>query len=820
MGFWQDLQFAVRLLVKDKWFTLVATVALALGIGVNATVFTFVNAVLIRGLPFDDPERILALNSRDLARNRNIGVSYLDFKDWKGATQTFRSLAAYTGGTMNVSDEGRAPERFSGSFVSANAFSVIGQAPVLGRDFAPEDDRPGAAAVVLLGNSIWTNRYGRDPAILGRTIRVNDVPSVVIGVMPEGFRFPQNADLWQPLALVPGLERQKRDARGIDVYGRLAPDVPLEQARAEFLAIGQRLIKAYPDTNKDVLPQVLTFNERVNGGPIRVVFLSLMGAVAFVLLIACANVANLLLARSAHRSREIAVRVSVGATRWRIVRQLLMESVTLALISGVLGLALSVVGIRLFDAATQDVGKPYWIQFTMDGTVFAFLFGVCLATGVVFGLAPALHVSKTDVNEILNEGGRSGAAGVRVRRWTGALIVGELALTLVLLAGAGFMMRNFLNLYRMDLGIDTSRLVTMALALPERKYPSFEQRLTFYQRLQDRLQANTRIEAVTVTSNLPTQGGFPRRLAIDGRPLPGGQQPPLVTMVTVDPGYFDTIGLPVVRGRRFTSADGTPGHESAIINNQFARMHFPNENPIGRRIVVTLDPSFGPPAAADIPLSMSATIVGVVPDVRQRNLNTAEPDPVAYWPYRTDPRTFMMLMARSAGDANVVTSLLREELRAIDPDLPLFNIRTLDENLAQQRWPFRVFGSMFALFAFIALMLSAIGLYAVTAYSVTQRTREIGVRTALGAESSQVMWLFVRHSFFHLAVGLTIGIAGAFGVGRIFESSELLVQTTARDPIIITSIAAILAVVALAASVWPARAATQLDPLVALRHEQ
>jgi putative ABC transport system permease protein len=381
------------------------------------------------------------------------------------------------------------------------------------------------------------------------------------------------------------------------------------------------------------------------------------------------------------------------------------------------------------------------------------------------------------------------------------------------------MMRNFLNLYRMDLGIDTSRLVTMALALPERKYPTFEQRLAFYQRLQDRLGANPRIQAVTVTSNLPTQGGFPRRLAVDGRPPAGSGQPPLVTMLTVDPKYFDTLGLPILRGRRFTVADGMPGQENAVINNQFAALHFPNENPIGRRMTLTLDPSFGPPAAADIPLSVSVTVVGVVPDVRQRNLNAAETDPVAYLPYRVDPRTFMMLMARSDGNPAAVTSQLREELRAIDPDLPLFNIRTMDETLAQQRWPFRVFGTMFAIFAFIALMLSAIGLYAVTAYSVTQRTREIGVRTALGAESSQVMWLFMRRSFFHLAIGLTIGIAGAFGVGRIFESTELLVQTTGRDPLIITLIAAILAVVALAASVWPARAATQIDPLVALRHE-
>jgi putative ABC transport system permease protein len=381
------------------------------------------------------------------------------------------------------------------------------------------------------------------------------------------------------------------------------------------------------------------------------------------------------------------------------------------------------------------------------------------------------------------------------------------------------MMRNFLTLYRMDLGIDTSKLLTMSLALPERKYPSLEQRLAFYQQLQDRLYANGRIRSVAVASNAPLQGGFPRRLAVDGRPLPEGEQPAVVTMVTVDPRYFDTIGLRLIRGRPFTVADGAPGQESAIINTRFAQMHFADDDPIGRRIVLTLDQAFGPPSSEDIPRSLAATIVGIVPNVRQRNMTEADTDPVAYLPYRADPREFMMLLARSDGNPGTVTSVLREELRAIDPDLPLFNIRTMDENLARQRWPFRVFGTMFAIFAFIALMLSAVGLYAVTAYSVTQRTREIGVRTALGAESSQVMWLFVRRAFFHLAVGLTLGMAGALGVGKIFESTQLLVQTTGRDPIIIASIAAILAVVALAACVWPARAATQIDPLIALRRE-
>jgi predicted permease len=819
MGLWQDIQFAIRLLIKDKWFTLIAAIALALGIGVNTTVFTFVNAVLIRGLPFDDPDRILALNSLDPVRNRNMGVSYLDFKDWVAGTQTFTALAAYTGSTMNVSDEGRAPERFSGTFLSANAFSVIGQRPLLGRDFLPEDDRPGAAAVVLLGNGVWKNRYGSDPGVIGRTIRVNDIPSVVIGVMPEGFKFPQNADLWQPLATVPRLEQQPRNARGLEVFGRLDASASLGQSQAELIAIGQRLAQDYPDTNKDVQPRVQTFNQRVNGGPIRAVFLSLMGAVAFVLLIACANVANLLLARSAHRSREMAVRVSLGATRWRIVRQLLIESVLLAVISGVIGLALSIVGVRLFDAVTQDVGKPYWIQFTMDGRVFAYLAAICLGTGVIFGLAPALHVSKTDVNEILKEGGRSGSAGIRVRRWTGALIIGELALTVALLAGAGFMMRNFLTLYRLDLGIETAHLLTMSLALPDAKYPTVEQRLAFYQRLQERLQSNGKFQSVTVASNAPMQGGFARRLAVDGRPLASGEQPPTVTMLTVDPRYFATMGLSLLRGRAFTDADGSPGQEAAIINTRFAQMHFANDDPIGRRIELSIDLAGGAPPAGGIPTSLTATIVGIAPNVRQRNFAEAETDPVAYLPFRMDPRGFMLLLARSEGDPNALTPLLREEVRAIDPDLPLFGIRTMDQSLAQQRWPFRVFGAMFAIFATIALMLSAVGLYAVTAYSVTQRTQEIGVRVALGAESGQVMWLFLRRAFVHLGVGLTIGIAGAFGVGKIFESTQLLIQTNGRDPVTIGSIALLLALVSLTASLWPARKAARLDPLAALRRD-
>jgi putative ABC transport system permease protein len=811
MTFLQDLRFAVRLLIKDRWFTLVAALALALGIGVNNTVFTFVNAVLIRGLPFDDPDRIMSLGTRD-ARNRDRGVSYLEFQDWRDGTKAFSGLAAFSGSTMNVSDEGRAPEQFAGPYISGTAFKLIGERPILGRDFLPEDDRPGAAPVVVLGNGIWKNRYGSDPAVIGRTIKVNELPVTVIGVMPEGFKFPLNADLWIPVVHMADLAEQKRDARNFQVFGRLAPGVTVAQAQGELTTIAERLARDFPATNKDVKPTVMTFNERYNGGQIRLIFLTLMGAVGFVLLIACANVANLLLARSANRAREISVRVSLGATRFRIVRQLLVESILLALISGVIGFALSIVGIKLFDAAVADVGKPYWIKFTLDARVFGFLAAICLGTAFVFGLAPAVHVSKTDINEVLKEGGRSGS-GLRARRWTSALIVVELALTLVLLAGAGFMVHSFMTLYQRDVGIETSRLLTVRLQLPNRKYPTPDQRRDFFKRLDDRLAAMGNVQAATITTNPPMGGGNPRLLVVEGREPAAGEQPQTVTQVMIGPRYFETIGLRIARGRDFGDLDGTPGHDAAIVNQRFVAMFFPNEDPIGRRIRLTVD---GPQGATPPPPTI-VTIVGVSPTVRQRNFQEVLADPVVYVPLRMQAPQFAMLMLRTAGDPAALTPAVREEVRAIDPDLPLFGIMTLDAALAQGRWMFQVIGTMFATFAVIALALSAVGLYAVTAYSVSQRTQEIGVRMALGAQATQVWWLVIRATLVQLAIGLTIGVAGAYGVGKLMSS--ILIQSTSRDSVTLSSIVILLIAVSVVACFWPARKATRLDPVRALRYE-
>ncbi|MEO8259793.1 MAG: ABC transporter permease [Acidobacteriota bacterium] len=816
MSLLHDLRFAVRLLLKDRWFTFVAALALALGIAANNAVFTFVNAILIRGIPFKDAERIMALGTRD-ARNRNLGVSFLDFEDWRASARTFSELTLFGRPILNVSEEGRAPERYAGAIVSANLFRLIGEQPLLGPGFTADDDRFGAPPRVVIGYGMWQTRYGGDPGMIGRTVKVDDLIATVSGVMPKGMMFPPNTEIWLPMGQATLVRGQARNLRDYSVIGRLADGVTPARAQADLASIVARLASDYPTTNRDITPRVVPYNEQQNGTQIKTVFLSLMGAVAFVLLIACSNVANLLLARAAHRSREISVRVSLGASRWRIVRQLLVESVLLAAISGAFGFILSIVGIRIFDAATQDVGKPYYMDFRLDGIVFAFFAAISLATGIIFGLAPALHVSKTNVNEVLKEGGRGmGSGGLRARRWTGVLIVVNLALTLVLLAGAGFMMRSFLAMYRLDLGVDTSRLLTMQLALPYRKYSNAAERNAFIKRVDERLAANGAFESAATTSNFPLGGGRGIQLTIEGATKPD-ERLPIVTLLSVGPKYFTTIGIQALRGRGLADTDGTPGQANAIINQRFAQMYFAADDPVGRRIRLTDDgPNpMGPPLPA-------LTIIGVVPNVRQRgvqNTQDPDPDPVVYIPHgaNTQQNAGITVLVRTRTDPASITSVVREEIRSLDPDLPLFNVRTMEQNLAEQRWPFRVFGTMFAVFAGIALVLSAVGLYAITAYSVTQRTQEIGVRMALGAQPKQVWWLIARRAFVQLAIGLAIGMPGALGVGRVMRS--LLVRTSPSDPITLISIAVLLMAVASAACYWPARRATRLDPLVALRYE-
>ncbi len=809
----QDLRFAARRLVRDRRFTLAAVAALALGIGATSAIFTIVNAVLLRSLPFDDPDRIMMISTRD-AQGREFGVSEPDFEDWRREVRTFSGISLVQMGPVNFSADDRAPDQYDGVYISWNGFSLIGTQPVIGRGFSVEDDRPGSPPVMLLSYTVWQSRYGGDRAVIGRTIRANSEPATIVGVMPPGMEFPFNSDVWLPLAQRPTAQtRAGRAGRLLMAYGRLADGMTIEQARTEMTGITRQLAVQFPDTNKGVTADVSPFSEQVIGTQIRVLFWSLMGAVGFVLLIACANVANLLLARAADRSREMAVRISIGATRWRIVRQLLVESVLLAFVAGVAGLGLAYAGVRWFDANTADIGKPYWMVFSMDGTVVAFFAAICLVTGIVFGLAPAVYVSRTSVMEVMKDGGRAGSAGMRARRWTTALIVAELTLTLVLLSGAGLMIRSFMNLYQMDIGVDTSRLVSMQLIFPTRTYASLESRALFLQRLDERLNGITSIAGASSTNYLPFTGASLRRFEIDGRADMTGEQRPLVGMVAVGSKYFDALGVRMLRGRAFTATDGEPGREAMIVNQRLVDMHFRGEDPVGRRIRLINDGNI--PGA---PKFYAATIVGVSPTIRQRSFER-DPDPVVYITHGQNALMAMQvnLIVRARDNPVAVTSLLRQEVSAMDPDVPVTNIRTIDEILARNRWPQRTFGTMFLAFAVIAIVLAAVGLYSVTAYSVAQRTQEIGIRMALGAEGEQVRWLILRRGLIQLAVGLTLGLAGALGTGRLLQG--MLVATGPADVVTLVAISLVMVAVAVMACFWPARRATRLDPVKALRYQ-
>jgi putative ABC transport system permease protein len=813
MDLFRDIRYAARVLAKNRWFSAMAILVLALGISANNAVFTIVNAVLLRNLPVPNPEQIMFLGTRD-TQGRTLGVSLRDFEDWRAAARTFSGMSFLFNGAFNVGNEGLTPDQVPGAYVSANLFRMLGVAPALGRDFTAAEDTPGTPIIVLISDTLWRQRYGGDPNIVGRDIRIIDRHGTIVGVMPEGMHFPFNANIWLPAgSMPPAITGQPRQARGYFAVGRLADGVTVEQARAELRTIGQTLSSRYPETNKDLWPHADPFVERTLGPQVAMLFWALLGAVAFVLLIACSNVANLLLAKAAGRAGEMSVRVAVGASRWQIVRQVLVESVLLALLAGALGLLLSIAGIRWFSTEARNVGIPYWMVFSMDWRTFTFFLGICLATGFIFGLAPALHASTTNVHELLKEGGRTGSGGIRARRLTTGLIVAQIALTLVLLAGAGLMLRSFLTMYRMDIGIDTSRLVVSGMIIPANKYPGWEDRTRFLQSIDDQFASVPAIEAASTATAPPFGGGAVRRLEIDGRQALPGERLPEITMLSVGSRYFDTIGVSVIRGRAFTNEDGGPGRQIAIVNQRLVEEHFGGQDPIGRVIRLSQDVT-----GSEAPEWL--TVVGLVPNVRQRNSNEEpEPDPIAYIPHRqnTSMARAAQVIARVRTNPEQAAPLLRETMMKVDPDQALNTPRTLDEALAQQRWFLRVFTTMFTAFALMALVLAAVGLYAVTAYSVTQHTRDIGMRMVLGAKPGQVIWLFLRRSVVQLTIGLGVGLAAALAAGQVLQA--LLVQTSARDPLTLAAIVALLIAVSIAACLGPARRATRLDPLEALRHE-
>jgi predicted permease len=806
MSLWNDVRLAVRMLVRDRTFALTAIAALAVGIAANTMVFALVNGVLLRDLPYAEPGRLVALESREIADNDTSNMSYADLLDLRASTKALRGIAGVSQGSITVADGSGPAERLIGASVSANAFSLLGHRPAVGRDFRADDDRVGAQSVAILGHALWQRRYGTDPGILGRSIRVNGTPTTVVGVMPEGFKFPETAEIWQPLALIAADVRDRRNRRSIDGIARLADGATIDQARTETNIAMAGLAREYPDTNAGIAADVLPYRDAVTGGRAVEAFSTLMAAVAFLLVMACANVANLLLARSEGRAREMSIRASIGSSRWRIVRQLLVESLVLAVVAGTIGLALAAGGVRLFDRAFAAADPPFWLAFPIDGRVIGFVVAAGFGTTILFGLMPALQAAPIDLTGVLNAASRTSAGSVRGRRWTGTLVVVQVALALVLVSGGALIVRGGLAHLHRNAGVDTSGLVAMRI---EPRLGTNDARTAFYRQLDDRLSALPGMRAAIATP-APRMGGPELAMSIEGRPAPDGRRLPRVTTVATGRRYFDALAIAATDGRLFDDADGAGNRSVVIVNQRFQERFFPGGRALGQQIRLGLEGPDKPPTGA-------LSIVGVVPNVRQNDEEEDAFDAVAYLPYAADPLPNAMILVRSDLGLAAIAGSLRALVSELDADLPLFEISTLDDTMAAERWPLRLFGSLYGAFAISALVLAALGLYAVTAYAASRRTRELGVRVALGARPVDICWTVTRRVAIQFGIGATIGVAGTFGLGQVLES--ILAGVSGRDPATLTMVPLLLAAVALAACLIPARRAMRVNPVDALRSE-
>ena len=803
--FLHDLRDAARTLVKNPGFAALTIACLAIGIGVNSTIFSVVDAVAIRPLPFRDPGRLLALHTTHHANGIDRGsASFLDVRDWRARMRSFADIATVSGRSLTLSD-GDEPERFTGATVSWNMFPMIGVLPILGRQIRQEEDTPGGPRVVLLSHGVWQRRYAADPSVIGRTITVNGNPHTVIGVMPPKFQFPEQAQLWIPQA--PIEFASPRSARNLQVMARVKPGISFEQARADIGTVADRLSKEQRDDQGWGVAAV-TLRDDMVPSDIRLIVMTMMGAVSLVLLIACANVANLLLARATVRQREIAIRTALGAGRGRIVRQLLTESVLIAVAAAPLGVGIAYVGLRwLTTSIPANNQAPYYIDWSMNPRVLVYTSAIAVLTGLIFGLAPALQAAKTNLHDALKDGGRGSAGGARARL-RNALVIAEIALSLVLLVGASLFVRSFLNLQDARAGLDVSPLMTLRFYMPGDQYEAPDAMIRRVEDIVRRVEALPGVVSAMASNMVPLSGGGSDGAVIpEGVAIAAGQEPQ-VSYYGVTPHLLKTLSVPLVAGRDFTDADGQGRSGVAIVNGVFARRLWPGRSDVvGQRFRLLDDKQ-----------SQWITVIGSVSDFRLFSVRDGKPSPYAFLSYPYDPARNTGLTIRVAGGAPAsIANAVRQEIRKTDPTLPLFNIQSGEEARVNTFWQFRLFGAMFSIFGVIALLLAAIGVYGVLAYAVSQRTQEIGVRMALGANRQDVFTLIVGQGARLAGVGILCGVIGAAAVTRVVTS--LLYNVSATDPISFIGTAAFLALVALLASSIPARRATSVDPMIALRAE-
>jgi len=806
----QDIRYAVRGLVKHRTFTIVAVVTLALGIGANTAIFSVVNELLLRPLPYSDAERLVMLwEVTPEGRHQNT-TSRANFRGWREQSTTFESMAAFSDQRFNITGAGDA-EEVSVQLATPELFHVLGVEPIIGRAMNEDDGRPSAPDVAVLSYNFWQRRFGGDRQLVGKPITLNGTPFTVIGVMPPGFQWhirqrsgtARPAEIWSVLDMP--TEGEGSRGRFLSVVARLKRGVSFEQADAELKTIESRLEQDAPRFNKGYGTEVIPLREQFVGN-VRVALWIILAAVGFVLLIACANVANLLLARAAAREKEIALRAALGAGRWRIVRQLLTESLLLATLGSVLGLAFAWWGMKALVAISpRDLVSLQHVG--LDLTVLAWTIAISLATGIIFGLAPALEASRLDLNGALKEGKGSEGQSPRSRRLRSALVIAELALALVLLASAGLLVKSFGRLQKIDRGFNADNVLTMVVRVPETKYKEDQQFVSFFRRAIERIRVLPGVSSIGMVNYLPLYGGLGSAtgFTIEGRPAPPPGQEPSTNVRVSDAGYFNAMGIPLLRGRNFTDLENNEARHVVLISEAMVRQHFPGEDPIGKRISVEM---FDKPTPTEI--------VGVVGDVRYDSL-VDQPEPTVYFPHPELTYAFMTLVIRTSGDPSPLAPAVQRELREIDRDQPMSDVRTMNQVMADTVARARFNTLLLALFAGLATLLAAVGIFGVMNYSLTLRTREIGLRMALGAQHRAVLMLMLKQGLRLTLIGTAIGLAGALALTRLMSS--LLFGVDAADPATFAVIVPLLIVVSLIACYLPARRATRIDPLIALRSE-
>lgn len=811
---WQDLRYGARTLIKKPGFTLIAVLTLSLGIGANTAIFTVINAALLRPLPYPEAERLTVVATtmrRDTVEVRS--TSYPDFVDWRAQNTVFERIAARVSASFTLTG-GAEPENVRGELVSADYFPLLRAQTVRGRTFLPEEDRaPDTHRVAVVGYGLWQRRFGGAPALVGQTIQLNDGNYTVVGIMPEGFRgVSDQSEIWLPIMMVSSVRSEdhlrQRDQRWLSAVGRLKPDVTLAHAQTEMDAIMGRLEQAYPDSNRNRGARVTPLHEQFFGG-LQLTLWVLLGAVGCVLLVACANVANLQLQRAAGRASEMAVRLALGATPRRLIRQLLTESLLLALIGGALGVLLALWSVD-FLIKLSPVAFPSFVNLTLDGRVLGFSLLISVLTGALFGLAPALQAVRPALNETLKAGGRNASGGLGRNRLLGLLVVSEIALALTLLIGAGLMIRSLQRLQAVDPGFDSERLLTMRVSLPRQAYQE-NQIVAFSQQLRERLQSLPGAQSVALASDLPLSGSTSAGpVELEGRPATPADGEIRIYRHRVTPGFFSTLGISLVKGRDFTADDHAQAPGVVIISEAMARRYWPNEDPIGKRL---REDSHGSPTPEPW-----LSIVGVVADVKYRGLpQNPNADPDVYYPLLQAPARNLFLAMRASIDPESLVAAVRGVLQKLDPDLPAYSVATMSQQVANQTTQSRFSAWLLSIFGALALALAAVGIYSVMAYAVEQRSREIGIRVAMGARAGDVLKMVIGQGMRLALLGVALGLGAALALTQLMK--RLLFNVAAADPLTYGAISLLLTLVALLACWIPARRATKVDPLVALRCE-